>query len=427
MRDRLFPLPFAAAIALLLSTAVSPCSPPLAAQVLAQAGKQRSWGEAYYLAVGNDGVSTALDQWRMTQEAGVSLNFRTDSGIEVLSDFVVPINPGMAISPSAVIQQLSLRYSPSDLVTLIVGKQRLNWGTAKIFSAIDTLEVRANPLDVRSVLTGISGIKAAIIPNDWLSLSFVLLPDDEPRWSRGAARIDFLAEDLGLDLGLGVVKYAYLDWTVTPPAAPGKLDHIAVMSDGALSAGSLVLYEETQLRWGRETGYQFPTMPSFADLGGADRPIFRGVGGAMIQVELGLSRPVTVLAEYLYNGDGLDEQESRDFASRYAAWLGSGMPAGAQVPGAFTGIGGFRRQYIAASLQEIALDRYFLVSTTGILCLDTLLARLEVSLEWDLSQESSITMTYEYLDTFSDASLQPSELLLVPFRNRLTLTFTASY
>jgi len=427
MRDRPFLSLSVAVTALLLITAVSPGPPPLAAQALAQSTTQRSWGEAYYLTVGNDASAATLDQWGVTQEAGLSLNFRSDSGIEVLGDFVVPINPGMDISPGAVIQQLSLRFSPSDLVTLIVGKQRLNWGTAKVFSAIDTLEVRANPLDVRSVLTGISGIKGAIIPNDWLSLSFVVLPADELRWSRGAARIDFLAEDLGLDLGLGVVKYAYLDRNVAPAATPGKLDHIAVMSDGAMSAGSLVLYEEVQLRWGRETGYQFPAMPGFADLGGADRLILRGVGGAMLQVDLGLSRPVTVLAEYLYNGDGLDEQESRDFASRYAAWLGSGMPAGAQVPGVFTGIGGFRRQYIAASLREIALNRYFLVSTTGIFCLDSLLARLGVSFEWDLSQESSITLTYEYLNAFGDASVQPSELLFIPFRNRLTLTFGASY
>jgi hypothetical protein len=184
MRDRPPFFQFVALITLLVVTSVSPTPPPLAAQSLAQSARQRIWGGAHYTAVGDDASAATFDQWQVTQEAGLSLNFRSDSGVEVLGDFVVPINPDLDVSPNAVIQQLSLRFSPSDLVTLIVGKQRLNWGTAKIFSAIDTLEVRANPLDVRSVLTGVSGIKAAIIPNEWLSLSLIMLPAEDLRWSR---------------------------------------------------------------------------------------------------------------------------------------------------------------------------------------------------------------------------------------------------
>ncbi len=390
-------------------------------------GIERIWGSAWYQAVADDASSPTLLDLGVAQEAGLTLNLRSGSGLELLSDFVLPLDPDLDASPDAVVQQLYIRISPFAGVTLTAGKQRLNWGTAKVFSAIDTLEVRANPLDVRSVLSGVSGLKVEILPSDWFGLSLAVLPGSTLRRSRLAARADFLAEELGLDLGIGVVKYTSLDRDAPAAADPAPLDRAAILSDAAWSYESLVLYEEVQLRWGRETGYRFPGMAGFEDLGGRDDPVFRGVGGMMLQLDLGLARPATFLLEYLYNGDGLSGAEARFFHSRHAAWLDAGMPSGEQVPAAFQGIGGFRRHYVSAALKNVALDRHLLLSLTGILGIDSQFSRFEVSMECNPSQATSITLSYEFYNAFDNARDNPTELILIPFRNRVILSVSTSF
>ena len=92
------------------------------------------------------------------------------------------------------------------------------------------------------------------------------------------------------------------------------------------------MYEEVQLRWGRESGYQLPGMADFEDLGGRGVAVFRGVAGTMLQVDLGLTRPASLLLEYFYNGDGLSTDEARRFASLYAAWQDSGSRPASRCP-----------------------------------------------------------------------------------------------
>jgi len=90
-------------------------------------------------------------------------------------------------------------------------------------------------------------------------------------------------------------------------------------------------------------------------------------------------------------------------------------------------LGGFRRHYLSAALLDIALDRSVLLGVTGILGIDDLLARLGISLEWRPSQETSLMMGYELFHAFRAASDQPTELLLIPFRNRVTLAISTSF
>jgi hypothetical protein len=151
--------------------------------------------------------------------------------------------------------------------------------------------------------------------------------------------VELLLEDAGLDLGFGVVKYG----------DPNLSDRVALLSDGALSIGPLVVYEEIQLRWGRASAYVFPGMSAVEDLGGVDVPVVRAAAGVTLPVDLGLTRPSTVLVEYFYNGDGLTPDEAGVFASRSAAWQEAGSPAGAVLPGAFASLGGLRRHYATAA------------------------------------------------------------------------------
>jgi hypothetical protein len=147
----------------------------------------------------------------------------------------------------------------------------------------------------------------------------------------------------------------------------------------------------------------------------------------MLSLDLGLARSPTLVLEYLYNADGLSRAEARTFRSRYLAWADAGTPAGERVPAAFQGIGGFRRHYFGAALMDIALDRNLLLGVSGILGIDSLFSRLEASIEWDPSQAASVVLSYELFRALAGAGDNPTELILIPFRNRLVLSVSASF
>ncbi len=375
----------------------------------------RIWGDAYYQLAASDTVN-ASDSWTGSQEAGVSLNVRTPLGLEVVGDFVVPLELDTAPSPDALIAQLFVKVSPAEGMSVSAGRQRLNWGTAKVFAPIDILEARANPLDVRPFLPGVSGIKLDIFPNDSLGVSLAALPASELRWSRAAARVEYVIKDAGLDFGLGVVKYG----------DPDRSDRLGLLSDSAWSVGPVVFYEESELRWGRESSYLFPGMGAVEDLDGRNHAVVRAAGGALVQVDLGLTRPATLVMEYFFNGDGFTSQEARTFVSRYDGWQAAGSPAGAQIPGSLSALGGFRRHYASVALADVAVARPLLLGVSGILGIESLLARLAVDLEWELRQGTSLAARYEVAHAFRASAEEPSELLVLPFRNRLTFSISTS-
>jgi hypothetical protein len=373
------------------------------------------WGDAYYQAAAVDAAGSPLTSLGVAQEGGLSLNVRSATGLEFLADFVVPLEIDRELSPGALVPQLFVRASPAPGVSISAGRQRLNWGTAKVFAPIDLLETRTNPLDLRPRLAGVSGVKVDIFPDDLFGVSLAALPASDLRWSRAAAKVELLSENEGIDVGLGIVKYGDAD----------SSDRVGFTSDAAWTLGPVVIYDEVQLRWGSESGYQFPGMPGLEDRGGGNEPVLRGAAGLMFSVDLGLTRPAGVLVEYFYNGDGLTDAEARLFASRYAAWQAAGYPDGAVLPAAFAALGGLRRHYAAVALRDIALDRLLLLGVTGIVGIDSLLGWLAVDLEWKVTQGTSFGLRCELGHAFqADA---PTDLLLVPFRNRLTLSVTTSY
>jgi hypothetical protein len=103
-----------------------PAPPPRSAEV---------WGEAYYQVAALDSASSP-SSLGVQQEAGLSLNVRGPRGLEVLADFVVPLDADLAMSPDALLSQLFVRASPVSGVSLSAGRQRLTWGTARVFSPI---------------------------------------------------------------------------------------------------------------------------------------------------------------------------------------------------------------------------------------------------------------------------------------------------
>jgi hypothetical protein len=67
------------------------------------------------------------------------------------------------------------------------------------------------------------------------------------------------------------------------------------------------------------------------------------------------------------------------------------------------------------------------LSITGILGIDSMLSQLSLGLEWEVSPGTSIGLRGDLCHAFLDPADQPTELLVIPFGNRLTLSFSTSY
>jgi hypothetical protein len=412
----------------------------------------KTWGGAWYSLSAQDkpGAATISD-WSAAQHAGLSFNLRSPSGLEILSDLSVKLNSLSENSLETVIQQLSIRFAPSDWLSLVAGKQRLKWGTGKVFAAIDKGEQRADPLDRRAVLSGLSGVKAEILPLDWLGVSLLVMPETDLRWTRFAGRLDLTVADLGLDFGFGAIKYQYAPWktqySLSDPAgqdlgvalAAGadcqdRLDRVALIADGAWGAGDITIYGEGELRWGRETGYWLPGMVRAEDFGTASRDqlVVRGLAGLMWQLQLGLSRPASLILEYDFQGDGLDQAESAAFRDRWQAWQGlaAATPALAGqgvVPAGFYGTGSFRRHYAALALNGLALDRYLLARGSLIAGLDSGLLLGSLGLSYEFLKGVSVDLGWDAWGALLPESEQATELMLFGGRNRLSLSVSAGF
>ena len=294
-------------------------------------------------------------------------------------------------------------------------------------------------------MSGLSGIKAEILPLDWLGFSLLVMPEADLRWTRGALRADVTVADIGLDFGLGAIKYTYTPWTAAVSRSGGgavgptgptveKLDRVAFMGDLAWGIGDLTVYAEGQIRVGVESGYWIPGMKAAEDFtpGGRNQVVFRGLGGLMWQIDLGLTRPITLVTEYLYNGDGLSREEARNFRTSYLAWTDSAASKASAappmlLPGSFYGIGGMRQHYFGLALNNIALDRYVLIDASTVIGLDSGLIMGHAGLGVEFLRGTWLNLAWETWGSFYGEADQPSELLLMANRNRITLSVSTGF
>lgn len=100
------------------------------------------------------------------------------------------------------VRELALSWTASPLVVLTAGKQKLKWGTAHVFSSIDSLAKPINPLDPQGTDRGVTGLRMDLIPTWWMSLSTLAIPDASyADRSTGAFRAEFLAGETDLSFG----------------------------------------------------------------------------------------------------------------------------------------------------------------------------------------------------------------------------------
>ena len=232
------------------------------------------------------------------------------------------------------------------------------------------------------------------------------------------------------------------DIATNPGKYQDKLDRLAVMADAAWGLGDFTLYTEAQLRWGRETAYWMHGMDAAEAFSANSRNqvVLRALGGVMYQLDLGLTRPISLLAEYFYQGDGLSKAEAASYRSHYQTWQAGiealsasdsadtvAQTSASFLPPAFYGIGAFRKQYGALVLNSIALDRYLLMNASLIAGLDSGFVMGHVGIGYDFAKGTSISLGWDVWTAQYSAAEQATELLMIPYRNRLSVSISTGF
>ena len=107
------------------------------------------------------------------------------------------------LTAEELIKELSLSWmiSPSFIAT--VGKQKLEWGVARAFPSIDSLEALTSVSEPseKAIPRGLTGFKLDLIPSWFWSFSLLAVPEPRLRESLLACRFEFLVLDADISFG----------------------------------------------------------------------------------------------------------------------------------------------------------------------------------------------------------------------------------
>ena len=155
------------------------------------------------------------DRWYSSESARVGLTARYGNRLVLDAELNAPFNRADSpISADKALRELSVKWDAGDSVVLTAGKQNLKWGTARVFSAVDSLSPALDPLDPAQTDRGVTGLRFDIIPTWWFSLAGVALPSSALDRSTVGLRAEFLAGDT--DLSFGAVRSTDKAGTETP-------------------------------------------------------------------------------------------------------------------------------------------------------------------------------------------------------------------
>jgi hypothetical protein len=382
----------------------------------------------------NDGERVdEIDRWLAGQTAYVSMYFSYHNMLELGSDFTLDLNDLSSTSLPELVKVLYVSASPTDWCNLTFGKQRLKWGTARVFNAIDKLETIIDPFGVRSLREGVSGIKAVFTPLEWMSLSLLALPDSEFRWSRFAGRLDILFLDI--DAGFGVIKYNYsnlegVDTAAAPAAAQtSDLDRCALFFDAIRYFDNLGLYAEFEYRFSRENEYAFKDITAqyrpHNGGGFTDVPVFRLTCGITYTMEE--SPYLTLMAEYFYNSEGFSNAEAREFYRSFGIHRSLYPSDPVFLPQTFGTFGSFRRHYVCLGVTGLQAPGFMSVGLLVLSNPETLAFDFAPQVTLDINKSVFFNLRFEYLHQFLDKDEYPSELNFLDYNFRITFCVTTNF
>jgi hypothetical protein len=349
--------------------------------------------------------------WTSTQSALLGLSGRWGQALQLEGQVSAPFDASVKLSADDLVSQLALTWDVTPWSVVTFGKQRLKWGTARVFSAVDGLEPTYDPGHPNAVLSGVTGVKLEVLPNEWLGLSALVLPTATLGDSKLAARADVLADDT--DLSAGVIR------SVTTGT-----NHWAFYADGARFFDRFGVYGEFQLKDTRDRAWSYSGGAGTLGLSaGGWTP--KATAGLQVEFPVWLNGTLRWLTEYHYNGAGFTDAEASDFRT---AWDHRNSATAFSVPSAFAsgGVGVFGRHYGYTGLSGIPVTDKLSTGVSVLGGFDTgfLLGRADLAYEVD--QNLSVDLTYTRFTSLPGTS-GTSEALFIPQRDEVSLSVTGSF
>jgi hypothetical protein len=257
--------------------------------------------------------------WTAGQSAELAVTGRWGQTLHVEGHLTAPFD-GTSVTADGLLRQLVLAWSPTPWSVVTFGKQRLKWGSARVLSAISGLEPAYDPLHPAAPLDGVAGVKAEVLPNEWLGVSLLALPAAVLDDSKFAARADVLWADTDLSFGAvaGTVQ-ALTSWNGVA-AVQQKRTQGTVFADASHFFDSFGVYAEVQASRLRDRdwyGTDGAQPLSLMTPEGAPWSL-RATAGLQVDTPVWLNGTVTWLTEYRYDGAGFDAAEASSFATAWA-------------------------------------------------------------------------------------------------------------
>lgn len=390
--------------------------------LLAEDTDRRLWGGVSYgLEASDRPPAPGSPSWSALQTLSLALHFQYKSDLSLVSELSTHLDAAAPPSWDRVIGQLFLTFHPTAYLSLSVGRQRQSWGSARIFAAVDKLDPVANALSATPALSGVSGVKAVLIPNEWLSLSGLFMPEADLRWSRAAFKADVLV--LGeIDLGVGAIKYNFTHRTASGSGFGAELwDRWAFLADGAWFWDRFGFFGEMLWRPSRDKEY---SINGSSLTGGLDSPVLRAAGGIQMSLPSWNDFPeMTLLAEYFYNQDGFDPGEARAFANLYKPNRNS---PGLVLPSRIGHFGEFRQHYAYVGLSDVPLTEELGLSSSVSVNLETWSGRLSIGAGWTIDKRVRVNIGWERFGSLRGEE-ELSELLFFDERNLIRLSVNSGF
>ena len=360
---------------------------------------------------GFDAQNVPNAAWTSTQSAVLGLSGRWGQALKLEGQVSAPFDASVKLSADDLVSQLALTWDVTPWSVVTFGKQRLKWGTARVFSAVDGLEPTYDPVHPNAVLSGVTGVKLEVLPNEWLGLSALALPTAALGDTKLAARADVLVDDT--DLSAGVIR-----------SVTGGTNHLAFYADGARFFDRFGVYGEFQLKDTRDRDWSYSGPGGSLGLSaGGWTP--KATVGLQVEFPVWLNGTLRWLTEYHYNGGGFTDTEAADFRT---AWDHRGAATAFSVPTALTsgGVGAFGRHYGYLGISGIPVTDKLTTGFSALGGLDTGFWLGRVDLGYEVDQSLSVGLTYSRFATLPGTS-GTSEALLIPQRDEVSLSVTGAF
>jgi hypothetical protein len=399
-------------------------------------GPELIWGEVGYVGTLEHRKAWATppgdSRWDTVQSTWASLNFRWDRYLELGVDVNMPVDGDDAWHADTVVKELYADLSPLDAVSFRVGRQRLKWGTGKVFHPIDKLEAPPDPFATRQVIEGIDGVKAEWVTSGQLSLSVLVLDEDPFSDTRYALRVDTMIGDV--DLAVGLITYDHVHVRNRPSGAGAgfdldlqSLERLAFFAETAGYIGQLGFYGELEVLESRDMEY------AFADPGGgpgivsdssfADDSSFRACIGLSYEQYGDVQYRIAV--EYFYSSAGLGTTEARRFLDGFMS-----HPSGVDrlVYPHFGELGWFRRHYGAFSVDNVELVDHLFFGLYAATNIDSRAYLVSPELTLQLfNNELFIKVKHNWYHATRDRRAYPSMLSFLDKDNEVSIITGLSY